>query len=192
MSLRDELNRRLTDFDLDVSEDFIDTLLPWLEQKLSEAQAETNRIIICVWCGHTIERTGDIRFDVKASQAHEAGCEKNPIRREAQAEMAERCAGLADKMSDPQVIFEKLPSCSEPLLIAGAFRVLAKAIRALSPDPEWLERQKQRWELKAQLRERKAARGDAFCVSVPWAMKRNDDRIADLERQLAALPEEGK
>jgi hypothetical protein len=46
--------------------------------------------------------------------------------------------------------------------------------------------------LKAQLRERKAARGDAFCVSVPWAMKRNDDRIADLERQLAALPEEGK
>ena len=40
MNLRDELNRRLTDFDLDVSEDFIDTLLPWLEQKLAEAQAE--------------------------------------------------------------------------------------------------------------------------------------------------------
>jgi hypothetical protein len=55
-----------------------------------------------------------------------------------------------------------------------------------------LERVRERWELEVQLRERKAARGDAFCVSVPWAMKRNDDRIADLERQLVALPKEVK
>ena len=37
-----------------------------------------------------------------------------------------------------------------------------------------LERVRERWELEVQLRERKAARGDAFCVSVPWAMKRKE------------------
>jgi len=155
VSLRDELNRRLTDFDLDVSEDFIDTLLPWLEQKLSEAQAAT----------------------------------------------AEGCAGLADKMSDPQVIFEKLPSCSEPLLIAGAFQVLAKAIRALSPDPHARER----WELEARLevtawalalfndcvemnpQDFEAKYGRLVDPEVLMA-----ERIAHLEHHLAALPKEGK
>jgi hypothetical protein len=105
---------------------------------------------------------------------------------EARAEMVERCAMAcqldARLIDDASLRRGYLMGCAD-----------AKAkVYALSPDPEWLERQKQRWELKAQLRERKAARGDAFCVSVPWAMKRNDDRIADLERQLAALPKEIK
>ena len=147
MNLRDELNRRLTDFDLDVSEDFIDTLLPWLEQKLTEAQAAT----------------------------------------------AEGCAGLADKMSDRQVIFEKLPSCSESLLIAGAFRVLAKAIRALSPlAPGWLERQKKRWELEAAIAEHDAVCDECrdireYEAAYPEVLPRVCERRADLERQLADL-----
>ena len=187
MSLRDELNRRLTDFDLDVSEDFIDTLLPWLEQKFTEAQAETKRIIICVWCGQTIERTGDIKVDVKASQAHDANCEKNPVRRQAQAEMVERCANRVDAYRG---VAQKQTAWTwgevNNLLVD-----LREQVRALSPDPH----AKQRWELEARLMEERVygyhdplthtldrKSGEAECSTC--------QRIADLERQLKVPGEE--
>jgi len=176
MTLRDQLNKCKD----------LDTLTAFVEQKLSEAQAETNRIIICVWCGHTIERTGDIRFDVKASQAHEAGCEKNPIRREAQAEMAERCAEALSHLAAELRIVKDGVSAD---LAADAIQESMEVIRALSPDPHARER----WELEASAVEAKAIRRGhsslgvklttAEVLFVQWL----DRRIADLECQLAAL-----
>jgi len=189
VSLRDELNRRLTDFDLDVSEDFIDTLLPWLEQKLTEAQAETKRIIICVWCGQTIERTGDIKVDVKASQAHDASCEKNPVRRQAQAEMIERCLCHVyeiDSLASGEA--ECLCGCRPDTAIGHDFEQWKVHVRALSPDPHARER----WERTAYIKGVKSVYVQhdhaAGVCGAACPLKLRDLRVAELERQLAALP----
>ena len=139
----------------------------WIEQKLTEAQAETKRIIICVWCGQTIERTGDIKVDVKASQAHDASCEKNPVRRQAQAEMVERVLQVCNTDRGD-----------------STWGGLLKAIRALSPDPHARER----WELEARREVWKLVKILVNRESFLSVDSKAEAEIADLERQLAALP----
>ena len=143
MSLRDELELELCTLSNDVGTILsvcqAAQIVDWLEQKLSEAQAET------------VERLANWLYaELKARTWHDKD--------DATAE------------------------------------VVAQKLRALSPDPEWLERQKKRWELEARLMEERVygyhdplthtldrKSGEAECSTC--------QRIADLERQLAALPE---
>ena len=107
---------------------------------------------------------------------------------EAQAETVERCLEHLEKA---RKVFSLLPdlNCHEIKLIDA----LTVGIRALSPDPEWLERQKQRWELEAKIRELhdwpELCNGD---TGVPERHKKlcKYHRTLELyECQLAALPE---
>ena len=104
----------------------------FVKQNLIERKAAANRIIICVWCGHTIERTGDIKIDVRAAQAHDASCDKNPVRRRAQAETVARCLEHLEKA---RKVFSLLPdlNCHEIKLIDA----LTVGIRALDRDHSW-------------------------------------------------------
>ena len=97
-----------------------DVMARFLEQNPTERKAAANRIIICVWCGHTIERTGDIKIDVRAAQAHDASCDKNPVRRKAQAETIARVIALIESRAD-----------------AEDLKALAEAVRALDRDHSW-------------------------------------------------------
>ena len=201
MSLRDELELELCTLSNDVGTILsvcqAAQIVDWLEQKLSEAQAETverlrrdletpppdvqEKVIKML---DLVSRDALKKADKQARDVVLPFLEQRLT--EAQAEMVERCANRVDAYRG---VAQKQTAWTwgevNNLLVD-----LREQVRALSPDPH----AKQRWELEARLMEERVygyhdplthtldrKSGEVECSTC--------QRIADLERQLAALPE---
>jgi len=127
MSLRDELVKAIPPESAD-EEVVADCLLPWFEQKLSEAQAE----------------------------------------------MVERCAEALSHLAAELRIVKDGVSAD---LAANAIQESTEVIRALSPDPHYIERQRVR------------AKGDAAFECLQMSQAEILEYFDTLRGQLVALPE---
>jgi hypothetical protein len=102
---------------------------------------------------------------------------------EAQAATVERCARFVCQLgayfpadADAEMTLSLLPS----------------RLRALPPDPDWLDWQRKRWELAAYIDGAKMVQAVIELHSADKARKLLVSAIADLKRQLTALPPEVK
>jgi len=153
----------------------------------------------CVHCGKPEDDSKHIRYGSDADnpvkhefeEPQEAVYTQRELKQklaEAQAEMVERCAEALSHLATELRIVKDGVSAD---LAADAIQESTEVIRALSPDPEWLDRQKKQWELEARLET--AERIEGLCIARTRAdAKALHDYIAGLRSQLAALPEEVK
>ena len=191
MTLRDQLNKCKD----------LDTLTAFVEQKFTEAQAE---MVAC--CAevltHLAAELRIVKDGVSADLAADAIQESTEVIRALSpdpewlngkiTEVVEQVADGVRAWRDRNCIKDSTTYSVLTDVVAAIREGLIYEPLKGHADPEWLERQKQRWELEARQKEARWWRYQSagfFRMQTNDARLQADERLGALDDQLAALPE---
>ena len=178
-----------------------DAMLPWLEQKFTEAQVE---MVAC--CAevltHLAAELRIVKDGVSADLAADAIQESTEVIRALSpdpewlngkiTEVVEQVADGVRAWRDRNCIKDSTTYSVLTDVVAAIREGLIYEPLKGHADPEWLERQKQRWELEARQKEARWWRYQSagfFRMQTNDARLQADERLGALDDQLAALPE---